>query len=149
MFRWPPRTKQASRLLPLIGLSIRGIQEILETPVHTIAGLGVKARAAQNACAGYWYDEASNLDWDARAARSLIEAALAVAGRDFVYLEPERNEAPENKISDDPNSPESVASRTKIRAERIRELPGELVHTDPPGLPRRLRGYRCAQGLGG
>ena len=62
----------------------------------------------------------------------MIEAALAVAGRDFVYLEPERNEAPENKISDDPNSPESVASRTKIRAERIRELPGELVHMIPP-----------------
>jgi hypothetical protein len=47
---------------------------IMQTPAHTIAGLGVKARHAAHVTSQYWDAPLDRIDWDARVVRLLIEA---------------------------------------------------------------------------
>src|SRR5664279_1590616 len=42
---------------------------IMETPAHTIAGLGVKARHAAYVMSQYWEAPLDRIDWDAQAIR--------------------------------------------------------------------------------
>ena len=53
---------------------------IMATPAWTIAGLGVKARHAAYVLSQYWEAPVDRIDWNARAARLLIEAVCDVAG---------------------------------------------------------------------
>lgn len=53
---------------------------IMAAPACTIAGLGVKARHAAYVLSQYWEAPADRIDWNARAARLLIEAVCDVAG---------------------------------------------------------------------
>jgi len=52
---------------------------IMQTPACTIAGLGVKARHAAYVMSQYWEAPIDRIDWDARAARLLIEAVCDFA----------------------------------------------------------------------
>ncbi|MGJ5040672.1 hypothetical protein [Bradyrhizobium sp. HKCCYLRH1062] len=54
-------------------------QAIIATPARTIAGLGVKARHAAYVISEHWDAPIDQIDWDARAVRSLIEAVYDVA----------------------------------------------------------------------
>lgn len=54
-------------------------QAIMATPARTIAGLGVKARHAAYVNSEHWDAPVDEIDWDARAVRSLIEAVCDVA----------------------------------------------------------------------
>jgi hypothetical protein len=54
-------------------------QGIMQTPAHTIVGLGVKARHAAYVMSQYWDAPIDKIDWDARAVRLLIEAVCHVA----------------------------------------------------------------------
>ena len=56
------------------------MQAIWTTPAHSLAGLGIKARAAAFACSSYWAEPFTELDWDKKGSRALIEAVLDVAG---------------------------------------------------------------------
>ena len=58
---------------------------IMETPAHTIAGLGVKARHAAHVLSQYWEVPIDRIDWDARAVRLLIEAVCDVAHTPLLY----------------------------------------------------------------
>ena len=51
----------------------------MQTPAHTIAGLGVKARHAAYVMSQYWEVPIDRIDWHARAIRLLIEAVCHVA----------------------------------------------------------------------
>jgi len=51
----------------------------MQTPARTITGLGVKARHAAYVMSQYWEVPIDRVDWDARAARLLIEAVCSVA----------------------------------------------------------------------
>jgi hypothetical protein len=70
------RTKQVeailARLYPVE-------QAIMQTPARTITGLAVKARHAAYVVSQYWEVPIDRIDWDARAARFLIEAVCNVA----------------------------------------------------------------------
>ncbi|BAM89488.1 hypothetical protein S58_34950 [Bradyrhizobium oligotrophicum S58] len=55
-------------------------QEIIQTPASTIVGLGVKARHAAHVLSQYWEEDLDQIDWEAKAVRSLIEAVCEVAG---------------------------------------------------------------------
>lgn len=52
---------------------------IMQTPAHTIAGLGVKARHAAYVMSHYWEAPIERIDWEARAMRLLIEAVCDFA----------------------------------------------------------------------
>ncbi|WP_407156551.1 hypothetical protein [Bradyrhizobium sp. STM 3557] len=52
---------------------------IMQTQARTIAGLGVKARHAAHVMSQYWEDPLEQIDWDAQAARLLIDAVCDVA----------------------------------------------------------------------
>jgi hypothetical protein len=52
---------------------------IMRTPACTIAGLGVKARHAAHVMSQYWEEPIDQIDWEAQAARLLIEAVCDVA----------------------------------------------------------------------
>jgi len=52
---------------------------IMRTRASTIAGLGVKARHAAYVMSQYWEDPIDQIDWEAQAARRLIEAVCDVA----------------------------------------------------------------------
>jgi hypothetical protein len=52
---------------------------IMAAPARTIAGLGVKARHAAYVTSQYWSEPIAKIDWQARAARLLIEAVCNVA----------------------------------------------------------------------
>jgi hypothetical protein len=52
---------------------------IMQTPACTIAGLGVKARHAAYVMSQYWEEPIDQIDWEAQAARLLIEAVCDVA----------------------------------------------------------------------
>jgi len=54
-------------------------QAIMAIPARTIAGLGVKARHAAYVISEYWDAPIDQIDWDARAVRSLIEAVCDLA----------------------------------------------------------------------
>jgi hypothetical protein len=56
------------------------MREIWATPAHSMAGLGIKAKAAALACNHYWDKPFGELDWDYKGPRALIEAVLDVAG---------------------------------------------------------------------
>jgi hypothetical protein len=58
---------------------------IMETPAHTMAGLGVKARHAAYVLSQYWEAPIDRIDWDARAVRLLIEAICDVARTPLLY----------------------------------------------------------------
>ncbi|MGY4305158.1 hypothetical protein ACVIJ6_002401 [Bradyrhizobium sp. USDA 4369] len=58
-------------------------QAIMATPARTIAGLGVKARHAAYVNSENWDAPIDEIDWDARAVRSLIEAVCDVASMSF------------------------------------------------------------------
>jgi hypothetical protein len=52
---------------------------IMQTPANTIVGLGVKARHAAHVTSEFWNTPVDRLDWDAQAARLLIEAVCKMA----------------------------------------------------------------------
>lgn len=52
---------------------------IMVTPARTIVGLGVKARHAAHVMSEYWDRPLDEIDWNAQAARLLIEAICNVA----------------------------------------------------------------------
>ncbi|WP_407159446.1 hypothetical protein [Bradyrhizobium sp. STM 3557] len=54
-------------------------QAIMAIPARTIAGLGVKARHAAYVISEHWDAPIGQIDWDARAVRSLIEAVCDMA----------------------------------------------------------------------
>jgi hypothetical protein len=54
-------------------------QAIMATPARTMAGLGVKARHAAYVNSEHWDAPIDEIDWDARAVRSLIEAVCDMA----------------------------------------------------------------------
>jgi hypothetical protein len=54
-------------------------QTITHTPARRIAGLGVKARYAAYAMSQYWEEAIDQIEWEAQALRSLIEAVCEVA----------------------------------------------------------------------
>jgi hypothetical protein len=58
---------------------------IMETPAHTLAGLGVKARHVAYVLSQYWEVPIDRIDWDARAVRLLIEAVCDVAHTPLLY----------------------------------------------------------------
>ncbi|MGA7808669.1 hypothetical protein [Bradyrhizobium sp.] len=58
---------------------------IMETPAHTLAGLGVKARHAAYVLSQYWEVPIDRIDWDTRAVRFLIEAVCDVAHTPLLY----------------------------------------------------------------
>jgi hypothetical protein len=58
---------------------------IMETPAHTIAGLGVKARHVAYVLSQYWEVPIDRIDWDAGAVRLLIEAVCDVAHTPLLY----------------------------------------------------------------
>ncbi|MDU0960329.1 MAG: hypothetical protein E6614_01260 [Bradyrhizobium sp.] len=58
-------------------------QAIMATPARTLAGLGVKARHAAYVNSEHWDAPIDEIDWDARAVRSLIEAVCDVAAIPF------------------------------------------------------------------
>ncbi|WP_315783426.1 hypothetical protein [Bradyrhizobium sp. SZCCHNPS1003] len=60
-------------------------QAIMATPARTLAGLGVKARHAAYVVSEHWDAPIDQIDWDARAVRSLIEAVCDVASRPFSF----------------------------------------------------------------
>ncbi len=51
----------------------------MTTPAGTIKGLGVKARHAAYVMSHYWEAPIEQIEWDARAMRSLIEAVCGLA----------------------------------------------------------------------
>ena len=67
-------------------------QEIIQTPASTIVGLGVKARHAAHVMSQCWEEELGQMDWEARAARCLIEAVCDVAGMALPFHDSEVNE---------------------------------------------------------
>ncbi|WP_316159293.1 hypothetical protein [Bradyrhizobium sp. SZCCHNRI3042] len=60
-------------------------QAIMGTPARTIAGLGVKARYAAYVVSEYWNAPIDQIDWDARAVRSLIEAVCDVSSIPYSF----------------------------------------------------------------
>lgn len=56
------------------------MRAIWTTPAYSMAGLGIKAKAAALACNHYWDKPFAELDWDHKGPRALIEAVLDVAG---------------------------------------------------------------------
>ena len=54
-------------------------QAIMAMPARTIVGLGVKARHAAYVISEHWDAPIDQIDWDARAVRSSIEAVCDVA----------------------------------------------------------------------
>ncbi|WP_316195168.1 MULTISPECIES: hypothetical protein [unclassified Bradyrhizobium] len=58
-------------------------QAIMATPARTIAGLGVKARHAAYVNSEHWNAPIDEIDWDAQAVRSLIDAVCDVASIPF------------------------------------------------------------------
>lgn len=53
---------------------------IMQTPAHTLCGLGVKARHAAYVMSQYWDAPLDQIEWEARAVRLLIEAVCKSAG---------------------------------------------------------------------
>jgi hypothetical protein len=66
-------------------------QAIMAIPAPTIASLGVKARHVAYVISKNWDARIEQIDWDARAVRSLIEAVCDVASIPFSF-EPNLNE---------------------------------------------------------
>jgi hypothetical protein len=60
-------------------------QAIMAMPARTIVGLGVKARHAAYVISEHWDAPIDQIDWDARAVRSLIEAVCDVASISFSF----------------------------------------------------------------
>ena len=60
-------------------------QAIMAIPARSIAGLGVKARHAAYVISEHWDAPIDQIDWDARAVRSLIEAVCVVASIPFLF----------------------------------------------------------------
>ena len=60
-------------------------QAIMAIPARSIAGLGVKARHAAYVISEHWDAPIDQIDWDARAVRSLIEAVCDVASIPFLF----------------------------------------------------------------
>jgi hypothetical protein len=60
-------------------------QAIMAIPARTIAGLGVKARHVAYVISEHWDAPIDQIDWDARAVRSLIEAVCDVASIPFSF----------------------------------------------------------------
>jgi hypothetical protein len=60
-------------------------QAIMAIPARTIAGLGVKARHAAYVISDHWDAPIDQIDWDARAVRSLIEAVCELASISFSF----------------------------------------------------------------
>ena len=58
---------------------------IMQTPAHTIAGLGVKARHAAYVMSQYWEAPLDRIDWDAQAIRQLIEAVCKLAHKPLPF----------------------------------------------------------------
>jgi hypothetical protein len=58
---------------------------IMQTPAHTIAGLGVKARHAAYVMSHYWEAPIERIDWEARAMRLLIEAVCDFANTQLPF----------------------------------------------------------------
>jgi hypothetical protein len=56
------------------------MRAIWATPAHSMAGLGIKAKAAALASNHFWDKPFGELDWDHKGPRALIEAVLDVAG---------------------------------------------------------------------
>ncbi|SFJ70512.1 hypothetical protein SAMN05216525_13280 [Bradyrhizobium sp. Gha] len=52
---------------------------IMETPAHTVAGLGVKARHLASVVSEYWEGPIDQIAWEARAVRLLIETVCRIA----------------------------------------------------------------------
>ncbi|WFU43641.1 hypothetical protein QA640_15115 [Bradyrhizobium sp. CB82] len=52
---------------------------IMETPAHTIAGLGVKARHLAYVVSEYWEAPIDQISWEGRAVRLLIETVCSIA----------------------------------------------------------------------
>jgi hypothetical protein len=68
-----------SRIEPVLARLDPIERAIMRTPARTIAGLGVKARHAAHVMSQYWEDPIDQIDWEAQAARLLIEAVCDVA----------------------------------------------------------------------
>jgi hypothetical protein len=60
-------------------------QAIMRTHAHTIAGLGVKARHAAYVMSQHWEVPIDRIDWDAQAARLLVEAVCDLAPRPLPF----------------------------------------------------------------
>ena len=60
-------------------------QSIMAIPARTITGLGVKARHAAYVISERWDAPIDQIDWDARAVRSLIEAVCDAASVSFSF----------------------------------------------------------------
>jgi hypothetical protein len=58
---------------------------IMAIPARTIAGLGVKARHVAYVISDHWDPPIDQIDWDARAVRSLIEAVCELASIPFSF----------------------------------------------------------------
>ena len=54
--------------------------KIMRTPVHSIAGLRMKAMVSIHISPELWKESVHDLDWDKEGARALIEAVCAVTG---------------------------------------------------------------------
>jgi hypothetical protein len=70
------RTKQMEAILARLHPIERAI---MQAPVCTVAGLGVKARHAAYVMSQYWEALADQIDWDEQVVRLLIEAICKVA----------------------------------------------------------------------
>jgi hypothetical protein len=70
----------AERIEAILALLDPIERAIMATPAASVVGLGVKARHAAHVLSHYWIDSASELDWDVRAVRLLIESTCSVAG---------------------------------------------------------------------
>jgi hypothetical protein len=55
-------------------------EKIMASPVHTLAGLRVKAMVAIHAPCDCWDKPFDDLDWDKQAMRALAEAVCSVTG---------------------------------------------------------------------
>lgn len=86
----PPLAEADTALNEAYGCTDKISKMVSALPVHSVGGLAVKARVAALACCHYWDDEITDMDWDKRHARFLIEATLQVAGAETVegYLGP-------------------------------------------------------------
>jgi hypothetical protein len=56
-------------------------RKIMALPAFTLAGLAVKARATAFACSHFYREELHDADWDHQHVRTLIDAALVMAGQ--------------------------------------------------------------------
>jgi len=74
------------KLIEAMLVSLEPIEQaIMAIPARTIVGLGVKARHAAYVIPEHWDAPIDQIDWDARAVRSLIEAVCDVASIPFSF----------------------------------------------------------------